>query len=483
MLKQAKIKLKSLIYDDSGVAMAYTIMVFLFFFMLCVSTYAMSENIRQRMELQNACDAAAYSGAVVQADMLSRIAVLNRALSWTYMQTNRRQMDYLVGIWAANTKSQHNDHVDFVDRNRRTCDCGLHGVQGVNYYVSYTTPGQNRIHMRNHTELAADVRERIDRDTLLRDINIGFTNVTNMQAAVNNIKRNIHNYINQACSTTFNETLGNQRDEITMRVINPNSPATYFVDTADEDTFLAFSNHIAANMRAGVNAWWNLVGGAEIQRTYNNGLVAHYTTHYERWVHINPVFGPSYCSLVFTHLEGRDYRLRMNYSSPAVVGTQLNTNFWGKDGSIVVAAKRQMKNPISLFVESSDEAGMQDGLYGSFNHFNNDMWVVSASRAGIRLTGDAAGHYRVHCPQINDVRDRGYTANVWNLCEEDWDAVMLPVARAWHDASRGAWTGNPEANTLIDGTTLPSGERVPGVREILNVNTPYVNGMGTHIKH
>ena len=94
MLKQAKIKLKSLIYDDSGVAMAYTIMVFLFFFMLCVSTYAMSENIRQRMELQNACDAAAYSGAVVQADMLSRIAVLNRALSWTYMQTNRRQMDY-----------------------------------------------------------------------------------------------------------------------------------------------------------------------------------------------------------------------------------------------------------------------------------------------------------------------------------------------------------------------------------------------------
>ena len=122
MLKQAKIKLKSLIYDDSGVAMAYTIMVFLFFFMLCVSTYAMSENIRQKMELQNACDAAAYSAAVVQADMLSRIAVLNRALSWTYFQTNKRHMDYIIDVWIDAVINQHDkDSKHVKDFNAISC--------------------------------------------------------------------------------------------------------------------------------------------------------------------------------------------------------------------------------------------------------------------------------------------------------------------------------------------------------------------------
>ena len=49
MLKQAKIKLRQLLLDDSGIAMAFTIMVFLVFFLLCVSVYAMTENIRQKM--------------------------------------------------------------------------------------------------------------------------------------------------------------------------------------------------------------------------------------------------------------------------------------------------------------------------------------------------------------------------------------------------------------------------------------------------
>ena len=102
----AKLTLKRLLYDDSGVAVAYTVLVSLFIFMLCISTYAMSENIRQKMELQNACDAAAYSGAVVQADMLSRIAVLNRALSWTYAQTNMRQMDFIVDRWLQDIRDQ-----------------------------------------------------------------------------------------------------------------------------------------------------------------------------------------------------------------------------------------------------------------------------------------------------------------------------------------------------------------------------------------
>ena len=109
MLKQAEMKLRQLLFDDSGIAMAYTIMAFLVFFMICISTYAMSENIRKKMELQNYCDAYAYSRAVLQADILSRIAVLNRALSWTYAETNKRQMDETVYDWLQTAAHQGAD--------------------------------------------------------------------------------------------------------------------------------------------------------------------------------------------------------------------------------------------------------------------------------------------------------------------------------------------------------------------------------------
>ena len=59
MLNHIKLTLKKLVKDDSGVAIAYTVMVLLFIFLLCVSSYAMSENIRKKVVLQNACDAAA----------------------------------------------------------------------------------------------------------------------------------------------------------------------------------------------------------------------------------------------------------------------------------------------------------------------------------------------------------------------------------------------------------------------------------------
>ncbi|MBR4251972.1 MAG: hypothetical protein IKQ15_06720 [Kiritimatiellae bacterium] len=85
--------------EESGVALMLTLAVFLLLYVLCCSVFATAEIIHQRMQLQNACDAAAYSAAVVQADGLSRMAVVNRALAWTYIQLCREQMDYIVYKW------------------------------------------------------------------------------------------------------------------------------------------------------------------------------------------------------------------------------------------------------------------------------------------------------------------------------------------------------------------------------------------------
>ena len=92
-------RIKDLRRDARGFVLMSTLAIFLFLFVLCASIYAVGETIHQRIKLQNACDAAAYSAAVVQADGLSRMATVNRAMAWTYVQMTNRQMDYITYRW------------------------------------------------------------------------------------------------------------------------------------------------------------------------------------------------------------------------------------------------------------------------------------------------------------------------------------------------------------------------------------------------
>ncbi len=92
--------------DESGVAVVFTLCSFLFLFACCTSVWFVGENVRRKAELQNACDAAAYSAAVVQADGLSRMAVVNRAMSWCYVQMTKMQMDYITLRWLELTKER-----------------------------------------------------------------------------------------------------------------------------------------------------------------------------------------------------------------------------------------------------------------------------------------------------------------------------------------------------------------------------------------
>ncbi|UKI29860.1 MAG: pilus assembly protein TadG-related protein [Lentisphaeria bacterium] len=73
----------------------------LIIFLLGFAIYACGETVRQRMELQNAADSAAYSAALVQADTISRVAVINKAMAWNYVMMTRRQMDHIVDAWLA----------------------------------------------------------------------------------------------------------------------------------------------------------------------------------------------------------------------------------------------------------------------------------------------------------------------------------------------------------------------------------------------
>ena len=98
-IRQMVERLKSLFRNDEGFVMMATLSIFLFLFVLCASIYAVVDTVNEKIKLQNACDAAAYSAAVVQADGLARMATVNRAMAWTYVQMSNRQMDYIVYKW------------------------------------------------------------------------------------------------------------------------------------------------------------------------------------------------------------------------------------------------------------------------------------------------------------------------------------------------------------------------------------------------
>ena len=72
-------RLGNLRRDDSGAALIITLGVFMFLVMVTGGVYAVGENVRQKIELQNAVDAAAYSASNVQAARTSPFPALAAA--------------------------------------------------------------------------------------------------------------------------------------------------------------------------------------------------------------------------------------------------------------------------------------------------------------------------------------------------------------------------------------------------------------------
>lgn len=104
--------LKSLRRNDDGFVVMATLGVFLLLFVLGASIYAVGETVRQKIRIQNACDAAAYSAAVVQADGLSRMASINRAMSETYIHMTNLQLDYITYRWLRLTAKRFKEDYD-----------------------------------------------------------------------------------------------------------------------------------------------------------------------------------------------------------------------------------------------------------------------------------------------------------------------------------------------------------------------------------
>lgn len=434
MLKILNNRIRDLIREESGVVLAFTVTVFLLMFLFASSIYAVGETIRQRIELQNAADAAAYSAALVQADTLSRVAVINRAMSWTYVMMTRHQMDYIVDKWLHRVVDQWNtDNTRMV--NWFNSGCRLHPSRPI--FLSVGIPDRfvnlnSQIVSVNNIQTQLGMADAIMKSnrTLGRDIDNDKQNITAMNLAelnlLNSMKERIDNVIENVIknnvSLTPNDRVVNSKDEITHCILSQNA-LDYMEVLRAESKFLQFGGFVgnARNVMGNGTDVWMILNNNGIQRDYfqTASLLAIWNYWSTKWVGRHPYCGPVPTS-GNSFIPGdsvRDQRFSGITAKPYI----LTRDYFSPDGAIIVGASRPLNNPFAFMF--ANEGGKVQGLFSAFslNKASIDrMWCVSAARAGFADRANNIDGYR---------NRRGDVDAVWNLSETNWDAMLLPVGK------------------------------------------------------
>ena len=119
---------RELATDSKGAALAITLAFVMPIYLLVIGIYGIGEVVRNKIELQNAADAAAYSAAAVQADYLSRIATVNKAMAWTYVDLQKRSLDLAMDTFCKYVFLQFQKDFNMVRQKNTPCHMHVPGV-------------------------------------------------------------------------------------------------------------------------------------------------------------------------------------------------------------------------------------------------------------------------------------------------------------------------------------------------------------------
>lgn len=237
MLRILAAEIRRLRRDESGVALMLTLSVFLLLFVVCAGVYSFGETVRQKVELQNACDSAAYSTALVQADGLSRMAMVNRALSWTYIQLTNLQIDYITYQWLKLVKKRFEEDCTMCgNENRANIGCRLIFVppappphrcnnshfndEGIGWFCGAAGKGMRMVKINGDKLVSIDEIGRIldqfgQIDGYLETIQDMKDQIENFNQALRSISLKMHQSMAQTVSVVLAENLPrNEKGEI-----------------------------------------------------------------------------------------------------------------------------------------------------------------------------------------------------------------------------------------------------------------------------
>jgi hypothetical protein len=120
---------------------------------------------------------------------------------------------------------------------------------------------------------------------------------------------------------------------------------------------------------------------------------------------------------------------------------KLRPQYFARGGAIVVGVSRRMNNPLRFFYSSDSE----EGIFRSFslNNRNRFMWTAAAAIAGFNWNSPAESF-----GQYDPTFWEASLEEVQNLKYSDWDALLLPLHRAWAEGINLVWTGETGGEIL-----------------------------------
>ena len=465
-------KIGSILKDESGAALVVTVSVFLFIYLAILGVYAIGMNVRNRIHIQNACDAAAYSAAVVQADALSRIATLNRAMSWTYCQMIKRQMDYVIHQWLDAACRRYQGDVDRCNSNGRP-GCGSHpkwnwvgaseypNVRNLNkmnilvngnlesreHYldVKSTCEDFRDRHLRGTSFYSPAARQKSGIQRLWYQISDDKNNIQGFNNAIKQIKSDL---VGKATANAVSVWRANAPAYLNSNFaiwVDMHNPTNYMrgLRRVDEEArFRNFVSHNPADLSLcdfTPRAWFPLVRGRKepenpsgFRRRYTGGLLAEWEWSWERWRCHHRKHPLSGWDKGTTRVRAEDVEDVKNVNKKPVIANPqvLTREYFGSNGTITVGIAVPNSNPFGRII------GSVTGIFSAFNPGVTKTVCFSSAKAGYgEILGDANDGRRYSIDW-----DPGDQA--WNLCQSDWDAVFVPVRRSKSEAVSGLWRGN-----------------------------------------
>lgn len=478
---------RELAKGSSGAALAVTLAFVMPIYLMIIGIYGVGEVVRNKIELQNAADAAAYSAAVVQADYLSRMATVNKAMAWTYVDLQKRSLDLAMDTFCIKVFQQFTSDVNKC--KSRNSPCHMH-VPGVNWNVGTDILVLNPVLLVSGTGVAvpllakkfngqgmlarflldqafhtavANIRGKGTVTNAPKVIKYSY-NIIDMMKKINDLKGEYSKKVKETARQIAIANMMECKDDYYVKVHMGNENLSFlFLPGTEENekTFIAFADPTLKDFTPkkvfgpGTDLWIERKGPLGFWRVYkqtSDHLYAEWDWFWTRWVHIQLLWVSLHLPPI-TPTGGYDHGHRKihGYDDPIIktglpvgllvppaIPVTLLPTFFGKSGTVTVAIVRKTANPLAIFGGwgSSARSVTAPGILSAFNPSvaggsrPEFMCAIASARAGYKQY-DSDKEKKLKSSDYSI----GYTLEskekAWNLVETDWDAVMLPVKHAW----------------------------------------------------
>lgn len=449
-------KLSNLVRGEDGVALVVTLALFMIMYVSCAGVFAIGQFVKEKTILQNAADAAAYSAAIVQADTLSRIAVLNREMAWAYKDMTSRQMDYIVCKWYLDACEKSHDS------NYKQCkDISLGGnsiysLDSKNQlYITLWTVDGNRTDSPSYGEVSS---VKIFAEELAGKIAADASHIQSLNSAIEDIISDYYGTARTVVEDVLEANLPDYHREKCFWNARIESPGVWSETLgggeANEERFLGFGNFSTSDF--GETKWFPVDGGSLQHRCASGGFF-HSAWRYKILSGLStmdiPV--PDYPYDHVSKLAG-DETVKRAAARPRVLKKSYFDDDGVRRGAISVCVAKFSRNPWMRFARTGLD-GKNRGLYEAFQPLTGESGDEGALDWTFAVASAQAGCIDVGAEES----DRAYAvdwtgeanAESWNLRSDNFDAVYVPVRQSFTAEGFKEWMLDESEWKSLSGTS------------------------------